>query len=267
MIDNLYALHGGGQGVAIAAVALALLCREALAKVGRLEWIAAVAVGAPMAVAYVLQAAGMQQIESSKSAFITAMHVPLVPILQLVVMRLVPRKTTWLGAVFCLAGLVLLAGPDAFVSSWEGGEALTLLSTFAIAVEIVMISLFAPRVNIAAVSTLQLACVAVAAWGAMALRREPIPDGLSPLFWQVTVLMALSVAFLHVLMNWAQQSISPTRATLIYSSEPVWAGCMGWFAGERLGAVAVIGCVLILLGVLVSEWKPGAGSRGPLAEC
>ena len=31
--------------------------------------------------------------------------------------------------------------------------------------------------------------------------------------------------------------------------------------------VAVIGCVLILLGVLVSEWEPGAGSRVPLAEC
>jgi hypothetical protein len=33
-------------------------------------------------------------------------------------------------------------------------------------------------------------------------------------------------------MNWAQRSVSPTRATLIYTGEPVWAGIFGRLAGD-----------------------------------
>jgi len=256
-----------GVRFAVAAILLALLCRDALKQVGPVEWLAAAAVGGPMAVAYVLQAAGLQQIESSKSAFITAMHVPMVPILQLIVMRLVPRRMTWVGAVLCLVGLVLLAGPETLVSSWESGEVLTVFSTVAIAVEIVMIGVFAPRVNIPAVAVLQLACVAIAALVAMPILGEEMPATVLPLFWQVTILMAIAVALMQVLMNWAQQTVSPTRAALIYSSEPVWAGIIGWFVGERLGVVALVGCGMILLGVLVSEWRPGDRSRTSASEC
>jgi drug/metabolite transporter (DMT)-like permease len=56
-------------------------------------------------------------------------------------------------------------------------------------------------------------------------------------------------------MNWAQRSVSPTRATVIYAGEPVWAGLVGRIAGERLPAVALLGCALIVLGVLVSELR------------
>jgi len=256
-----------GVRFSVAAIVLALLCRDALQQVGPVEWLAAAAVGGPMAVAYVLQATGLQQIESSKSAFITALHVPMVPILQLIVMRLVPRRMTWVGAALCLVGLVILAGPEALVLSWESGEVLTVFSTMAIAVEIVMIGVFAPRVNIPAVSILQLACVGIAALVAMPILGEEMPTTVLPLFWQVTILMAMSVALMHILMNWAQQTVSPTRATLIYSSEPVWAGIIGWFAGERLGVVAAIGCGVILLGVLVSEWRPEDRSRTSASGC
>ena len=62
-------------------------------------------------------------------------------------------------------------------------------------------------------------------------------------------------AIIQVTMNWAQRSVSPTRATLIYTGEPVWAGIFGRLAGERLPLLALLGCVLILAGVLVSELK------------
>ncbi|MNX67408.1 EamA-like transporter family protein [compost metagenome] len=57
-------------------------------------------------------------------------------------------------------------------------------------------------------------------------------------------------------MNWAQQEVSPTRATLIYSAEPVWAGIFGRIAGERLPAMGLLGAALIVIGVLVSELRP-----------
>ena len=62
-------------------------------------------------------------------------------------------------------------------------------------------------------------------------------------------------AIIQVVMNWAQRSVSPTRATVIYTGEPVWAGIFGRLAGERLPALALLGGACIILGVLVSELK------------
>ncbi|MDH2329127.1 DMT family transporter [Cereibacter sp. SYSU M97828] len=56
--------------------------------------------------------------------------------------------------------------------------------------------------------------------------------------------------------NWAQKTVSPTRATVIYADEPVWAGIVGRMAGERLGPLALLGGALIVVGVLVSELPP-----------
>lgn len=63
-------------------------------------------------------------------------------------------------------------------------------------------------------------------------------------------------------MNWAQKSVSPTRATLIYAGEPVWAGLVGRIAGERLPALALLGGALIVAAVIVSELK----TKGKSAE-
>jgi drug/metabolite transporter (DMT)-like permease len=256
MMDLSGPLFFVGVRFAVAAIALAVLFRRALRQIGRMEWLAMVGVGVPMTAAYVFQAAGLEEIESSKAAFITAMHVPMVPVLQLVFMRVAPHGMTWVGVVLCLFGLVLLGEPETPVPSWKGGEVLTIVSTAAIAFEIVMIGVFAPRVNIQAVAILQLAFVSVVAFAGVAVLGEEVPATLPRLFWQVTLVMGMAGALIQFLMNWAQQTVSPTRATLIYSSEPVWAGVVGWFVGERLGGVAVIGCGVILLGVLVGEWRP-----------
>ncbi|CAB5516584.1 hypothetical protein LMG26857_05662 [Achromobacter anxifer] len=69
-------------------------------------------------------------------------------------------------------------------------------------------------------------------------------------------------------MNWAQKSVSPTRATVIYAGEPVWGGIVGRLAGDRLPALALVGAGLIVAGVLASEAKfarrkkPQAAAQG-----
>jgi drug/metabolite transporter (DMT)-like permease len=62
-------------------------------------------------------------------------------------------------------------------------------------------------------------------------------------------------------MNWAQRSVSPTKATVIYAGEPVWGGIVGRLAGDRLPAAALAGAALIVAGVLVSELEPRPRGR------
>ncbi len=93
---------------------------------------------------------------------------------------------------------------------------------------------------------------------------ESVPALSTPLLVSAVGLGAAS-ALIQVTMNWAQRSVSPTRATVIYAGEPVWAGVVGRLAGERLPAAAILGGILIVCGVIVSElrWKrsmPSASS-------
>ncbi|HCP28508.1 MAG TPA: EamA family transporter, partial [Pseudomonas sp.] len=66
---------------------------------------------------------------------------------------------------------------------------------------------------------------------------------------------SLMSAVIQVAMNWAQKSVSPTRATLIYAGEPVWAGLVGRIAGERLPGLALLGGLLIVIAVVISELR------------
>jgi EamA-like transporter family. len=66
-----------------------------------------------------------------------------------------------------------------------------------------------------------------------------------PFFSWTLVLSAVGLgsltAIIQLVMNWAQRRVSPTRATVIYAAEPVWAGLFGRVAGERLPLVALFG--------------------------
>ncbi len=68
--------------------------------------------------------------------------------------------------------------------------------------------------------------------------------------------LGLATALIQLVMNWAQKSISPTRATLIYAGEPVWAAIFGRMAGERLPFLGLVGGAFVVAGVLISNLHP-----------
>ncbi len=112
----------------------------------------------------------------------------------------------------------------------------------------------AGKVDVRRVTVVQLATASLVAFAAMKPAGESVPS-LTPALLGVALGLGIFSAIIQVTMNWAQRSVSPTRATLIYTGEPVWAGIFGRLAGERLPLLALLGCVLILAGVLVSELK------------
>jgi drug/metabolite transporter (DMT)-like permease len=62
------------------------------------------------------------------------------------------------------------------------------------------------------------------------------------------------MAFTLVGMNWVQQYISGTRATLIYSLEPLWTALFGvLIARDVLSVIAWLGCGCIFTGMVVGR--------------
>lgn len=243
-----------GLRFAMAACAVALLSLHTLRGLTLTELKAGVAIGVAIAMGYSLQTWGLQTISSSKSAFITAMYVPLVPLLQWLCLRRLPGVMSCVGILLAFTGLILLTGPGDNLLALGKGELITLIGALAIAAEIILISAWAGKVDVRRVTVVQLATASLVAFIAMVPAGESVPS-LSPSLLMVGAGLGIFSAIIQVVMNWAQRSVSPTRATVIYTGEPVWAGIFGRLAGERLPALALLGGACIIIGVLVSELK------------
>ncbi len=241
---------------AAAALAVTLLSLQYLNGIGRKDVFAGAVIGALMAIGYGTQTVGLQTISSSESAFLTALYVPLVPILLWLLFRNKPHLMTWIGALFAFIGLVFLTGNGFGAIQLSFGQLLTILGSFAIALEIIFISYFAAQVNTHRVTVLQLLFASLFCFLlAPVLGETQLPE-FHPHLAMILVGLGIASAVIQLVMNWAQQMVDPSQAAIIYSGEPVWAALIGRIAGERLPALALLGGLLVVVGVIASEWKP-----------
>ncbi|MBE7952777.1 DMT family transporter [Microbacterium sp. R1] len=238
----------------IAGLISVVIFRRALRGIRWRDIGAGIAIGVMIYLGYGLQTLGLQTIDSSTSAFITAMYVPMVPLAQWAVFRKRPPAMAFAGAGLAFVGLLFIAGPDAFALTLGTGEIATMISTLPIAAEIILISLFAGRIDLGRITIVQLLTAGLLGLLTMPVVGEGVPD-FSWIWVGCAVGLGAASCLIQLTMNWAQKSVSPTRATIIYAGEPVWAGVIGRLAGERLPATALIGGALVVLGILASEVK------------
>ena len=98
----------------------------------------------------------------------------------------------------------------------------------------------AGRVDLGRVTVVQLLVAGLLSFAGMPFAGEAIPA--FSWVWLIAALaLGASSCLIQLTMNWAQRSVSPTRATIIYSAEPVWGGVIGRLAGDRLPALALAG--------------------------
>lgn len=239
----------------LAALLLGFCFRKALREAAPHDVFAGCVIGVVAFLGYFLQTYGLQTISSSRSAFLTALYVPLVPIMQWLFLRRPPTFMNWIGVLCAFAGLLLMAGPGNAGGSFGRGEAATLCGAVVFAGEIIAIGFFAGRVQLQCVTFVQLLTAGVLSLLLMLVTGEPAPADHLDLALALAAGLGLATAVIQLTMNWAQRSVPPTRATLIYVSEPVWGGFFGRLTGDRLPLPALIGAACIVTGVLVSEWK------------
>lgn len=243
-----------GVRFTIAGLVTMLLFRKHMMGLTRFETGAGIAIGCALFLGYYLQTHGLRTITSSQSAFITALYVPIVPLLQWAILKRPPGLMSWVGVTLAFAGLILLAGPEAGSLSFSPGEVATLAGAVAIAAEIILIGMFAKRVDSRRVTAVQLLTAGLVSFALMPAIGESVP-AFSWLWAGAAIGLGLASAVIQLTMNWAQKSVSPTRATVIYAGEPVWGGIVGRLAGDRLPALALVGAALIVTGVIASEAK------------
>ncbi|MGS0648987.1 DMT family transporter [Komagataeibacter melomenusus] len=233
---------------------------RALRRINLAEMGAGVAIGITIWAGYTLQTYGLQTISSSRSAFLTALYVPIVPLLQWIVLRRPPRLMNWVGIGLAFGGLMLLAGTGATQGGFGRGEWATVLCAVSVAAEIMLISRCATLGDSRRITVVQLLVA-----GLLALLAMPVAGERLPAFSWIWVAGGIGLGagsmLVQLAMNWAQKAVSPTRATIIYAGEPVWGGIVGRMAGDPLPVTSVLGAGCIVAGVLASEIRLPARSK------
>lgn len=217
--------------------------------------------GLSLLVGYVLQVYGLQHTSSSRSAFITYLLVVLVPVMEAVLARVLPRAWSLASVALALFGLALLSNPFTSGPTAHGfglGEWLSLACAFAFAAHIVILGRVARRHDPIRFTLVQLwvVCGACAVLSIPSLLGGAGPGTLSqPVIVAVLYTGVVATAVAFVLMVAGQRVVPPARASLILLLEPVGAAVIGLVAGDRLGVGGAFGAVCILAAIGLSELR------------
>ncbi len=209
--------------------------------------------GAALFLGATLQQWGLVYTTAGNAGFITGLYVVFVPIFGL----FFKQKTglpTWIGAVLAVIGMYLLSVNEGF--HIEFGDFLVLCSAFFWAGHVIVISLLATKVDPVKFAAGQFtACSIFSFIGAFLVEDVSltgIMGGAVPILYGG--LMSVGVAY--TLQVVAQQDAKPAHAAIILSLESVFAALAGWMLlGEILSAQGIIGCGLMLCGMLISQVK------------
>jgi len=211
---------------------------------------------------YVLQTFGLKLTTASKAAFITALYIPLVPVLSAFFHRKMPQSAEAVGVALAALGMALMTAHRSLLEV-SLGDILVAGCAVAFALHIVVLGHFARAADTGTLAVAQIATCALLA-AALFWWAEPMRVRWSDRVWLalgVTSLLATALAF--SLQTWAQRFSSATRTALLFAMEPVFAWVTSWLvAGETLTGRTLGGAALILSGIVLAELKPfGARPR------
>lgn len=213
-----------------------------------------IAAGVLLFIGATFQQVGLQYTTAGKAGFITGMYIFFVPLIGLF-FRMKTGLGTWFGAVIALWGLYLLSINEDFTLS--KGDTLQLICAVAFACHVLMIGYLASRMD-----TVKLSLIQFFVAGLLAMTVALYFEQLS---WAMITSTAIPLLFAGVMSTGiaytlqavAQQHAHPSHAAIILSSEGVFAVIGGYLLlNEVLPAQGLLGCGLILVGMLMSQLMP-----------
>lgn len=222
---------------------------------------AGVLTGLFLAGGYIFQTVGLVFTSPAKAGFLTGLSVVLVPVFLAVTNRRKPSLPVTIGVVTAVIGLGLLSlGPGLTPNI---GDLLVLLCAICFALQIIMVSRFADKVEARALAGVQLATVACLSGGLSLFERHPASLSLTTL-GAVFFTAILATAFAFLVQSRMQRFTTASHTALIFAAEPVFAALFSYlWLGERLGSRGLGGATLIIAGIVVAEAWPLSLIRQP----
>lgn len=223
-----------------------------------LLWLGGALCGICLTLAVNLQQVAIAWVDASgranvgKIGFLTAMYIVLVPILSLFLKKRVGANV-YAGILLALAGMYLLCVKEGFALG--GGDVYALLAALMFALQIIVIDIFAPKVDNIRLSALQfLVCGALSgALGTETQLARAYRDALLPILY--TGVLSSGVGYTLQILG--QRRCRPQMASLLMSMESAFSAIFGFLIlHQKMTGRELTGCALMLAAVLLAQWKP-----------
>ncbi|BAU29167.1 drug/metabolite transporter (DMT)-like permease [Aneurinibacillus soli] len=259
LLEEMGPLYFIGTRFLLAALLLLPFCWKHLRRTDREVWKSGLACGLLLWASFTLQVVGINLTTPGKAGVLTGTMVIFAPLLYFVWARIPVQTGPLLGSLCAFSGLILLS----WDSNWSGinlGDGLTLLCAFCFAIHMVMVDrLYHKNITFDALLFVMIQLFVVGIIDtALAIATEPVPGMLSPYGWFAYLFdLLIGTALAYVVQIKAQKYSPPTHVSLILAFEPVFAFIFSWLLwGEAATSAVVVGIVLILAGIFVTEgWE------------
>ncbi|HSE48942.1 MAG TPA: DMT family transporter [Terriglobales bacterium] len=259
-LHDITPLYFNAVRMTLAAACLAAVYWRQMRKLDRAALRYGAILGLLLWAGYEFQTTGLVHTTPSKSAFLTGVHVLLVPVFLTIFWRRKVNHWTVLGVVAAFVGLFLLtvpAGENVLdLSSVNRGDLLTLGCAVAFAFHIIFLGRATKKLAFEQMAVLQTVFAAVFMFATLPVLEQPHAAWSPRVLWAIFVTGVFCTAVAFSIQAWAQQFTPPTHTALIFALEPVFAWITSYLVlRERLGHRATLGAMLILGGILLSELK------------
>ena len=200
---------------------------------------------------------GLEGSTAGKAGFITGLYVIFVPIFGLFLAHRAGRGT-WIGACLAVVGMYLLSVTADLTVSF--GDLLVFVGALFWAGHVLLIAKLSPgmdAVDAIKLSTVQFAACSVISLVVAFFTENVTMTGLQGAAPAILYGGLMSVGIAYTLQVIAQRDAQPAHAAIILSLEAVFGAVGGWLIlDEHLTTRALIGCTLMLTGMIISQLKP-----------
>ncbi len=201
---------------------------------------------------YAMQTIGLSYTTVAKSSLFTYLFALVVPPLQFFFTGKKLNAENILGLVIVVSGMVVFTRPGN--SSLNIGDFLTMAGAAGYAFFILFIDRYSDEENPVVLTGFQFLISALLSFVLSLLLEEPFVNPGLNLYISIAYLALPGSILAIYLMNRYQGDITPLKACLLYSLEPVFSIIFGWIIlHETLSFSESMGALLILGGVLASE--------------
>ena len=200
-----------------------------------------------------LQQTALVYTNVANAAFLTALYVPLVPLIAALLLRRHVALNICPAAGIPPIGSFLLSGTSGLEARF--GDLLIVGGAFFWAGHILLVQKIIMQINAPfQLSVLQSIVTATIAAIIMLLLESPSPGDFVPMLPQLAFAGIVAVGIGFTIQLVAQRYTTAPAAALILSLESVFAAFFGWWLlGERIVFIAIVGCALIFVAVVLAE--------------
>ena len=224
-----------------------------------LSW---VGLGTLLFLGAILQQIGLMSTSVSNASFLTALYVPMVPLLAWFVDRRRPHLSVWPATIGSVVGTFFLSGGS--ISQISTGDWWVLASTIFWAGHVLWVGRLAEKKGLPILVALTqfVACGLLALL--LAVASEPVTvQGLQSALPAILYGGVLSVGVAFTLQVVAQRHTRPADAAVLLSSEILFAAIAAVvYLGETISTTQIVGGLIIFSSVLAVQLLPMLGRVG-----